>query len=236
MNERSLFAKPRPEEHTELWVIRHAQSAWNAQGRYQGQTDVPLSEHGEAQARTLAARLARAGLAAAYSSDLRRAMHTAEIALAGSGLAPLPEPGLREIHVGELGGRLYRDIHHHYPEYLHRLHRDPWGTPRPGGESMHDLARRAGAALRELAQRHAGGRVAVFTHGGVVRVAVGLALSEAVTGPLAQLSVHNTAITRVRLGPQPSLLAFNDAAHLETLEAQVPSGEAAGARRSSGPE
>lgn len=203
-------------------MIRHAQSAWNAQGRYQGQTDVPLSERGEAQSRLLAGRLRGAGLSAAYSSDLRRAMHTAELALGGLGLDPQPVPGLREIHVGELGGRLYRDIHQHYPEYLTRLHHDPWLTPRPGGESMRDLALRSGAALRELAARHPGERVAVFTHGGVVRVAVGLALSEALTGPLAQLSVSNTSITRIRLGPQPSLLAFNDAAHLETLADGAP--------------
>ncbi len=215
-----------PDKHatTELWVVRHGESTWNADGRYQGQTDVPLSPVGVLQASTLAERLMGQHFAAIYSSDLLRARHTAEIVT--ERLLDEPqvqlEVGLREIDVGQLGGLTLSDIRRAYPEYLTALHADPWATRRPSGESMADLYSRAAGALTRLAARHQGERVMVFTHGGVVRVAVGLALGGVPQNAWARLSVANTSITRVLLTDQGgTLLGFNDAAHLEELEASL---------------
>ena len=215
-----------PDKHatTELWVVRHGESTWNADGRYQGQTDVPLSPVGVLQASTLAERLMGQRFAAIYSSDLLRARHTAEIVterLLGEPQVQL-DVGLREIDVGQLGGLTLGDIRRAYPDYLAALHADPWATRRPNGESMADLYSRASAALTHLAARHQGERVMVFTHGGVVRVAVGLALGGVPQNAWARLSVANTSITRVLLTEQGgTLLGFNDAAHLEELEASL---------------
>ncbi|ADV66985.1 histidine phosphatase family protein [Deinococcus maricopensis] len=207
---------------TEFWVVRHGESTWNVAGRYQGQTDVPLSPLGHLQAASLAGRLTAQTFDAVYTSDLARAYDTAQAV--AQRLSGPPEvridAGLREIDVGELAGRDRATLEQDYPAYLAALRTDPWRTRRPGGESMADLAERAGATFRTLRERHPGGRVLVFTHGGVVRVAVGLALGGNLEHAWARLSVLNTSVTRFLLGPEGGqLLTFNDAAHLETLEA-----------------
>lgn len=214
------FLPPDRRTATEFWVVRHGESTWNADGRYQGQTDVPLSHIGILQATTLAERLTGTHFDAVYSSDLARASQTAETVaerLAGRPTVQ-PEPGLREIDVGELGGLVVADIEVRHPGYLAALRADPWTTRRPGGESMQDLFARCAVAFDRLRARHAGGRVLVFTHGGVVRVAVGLALGGVPNHAWARLSVTNTSITRVLLGENSgTLLGFNDDAHLEDL-------------------
>lgn len=214
------FVAPDRATATEFWVVRHGESTWNANGRYQGQTDVPLSQVGVLQASTLAERLTGQTFAAVYSSDLLRASQTAQLVaerLAGAPPVQL-DPGLREIDVGELAGLVMPDIRARYPQYLSDLQADPWATRRPGGESMEDLFRRCGDAFQALRARHPGQRVLVFTHGGVVRVAVGLALGGVPANAWARLSVSNTSISRVLLGEgSGALLGFNDDAHLESL-------------------
>ncbi|SMB94609.1 histidine phosphatase family protein [Deinococcus hopiensis] len=205
---------------TEFWVVRHGESTWNASGRYQGQTDVPLSPVGVLQAAALAERLTGQRFDAVYSSDLARAFQTAEAVVERlQGQPPVqPDPGLREIDVGALAGLGLREIEVQHADYLTALRADPWATRRPGGESMEDLFARCGEAFEQLRARHAGGRVLVFTHGGVVRVAVGLALGGVPHNAWARLSVTNTSITRVLLaGSHGTLLGFNDDAHLEDL-------------------
>ncbi|MDO4263772.1 MAG: histidine phosphatase family protein [Deinococcus sp.] len=215
------FQLPSGDTAAEFWVVRHAESSWNASGRYQGQTDVPLSPLGEQQVAALAGRLAGRHFAAVYSSDLERARLTAEglaAALDGSPAVQL-EPELREIGVGELAGLTSEEIAQRFPEYLAALHRDPWHTCRPGGESMRDLFVRSRRVFDALREKHAGERVLVVTHGGLVRVAVGMALGED-TGQRvwSRLSVANASVTRVLLGADHgTLLGFNDDAHLDGL-------------------
>ena len=239
------FSLPVHAETTEFWVVRHGESTWNVLGRYQGQADVPLSLEGRLQAAMLAERLTGQPFDAVYSSDLSRALETARIVterltlplftgaqLAGMqvGGAPLPNPGasgpppvqldpsLREIDVGLLSGKDTPQLRLEHADYLEALRADPWATPRPGGESMKDLYARSGASFHEMRQRHPGGRVLVFTHGGVVRVAVGLALGGVVHEAWARLSVTNTSVTRILLtAAGGTLLGFNDSAHLESL-------------------
>ncbi|MFC6590700.1 histidine phosphatase family protein [Deinococcus lacus] len=207
---------------TEFWVVRHGESTWNASGRYQGQADVPLSRLGRLQVVCLAERLMGQSFGAVYSSDLLRARETAETVAARLSAAPAVQldPALREIHVGHLAGLTSTEIAGQYPDYVEALRQDAWRTRRPGGESMEDLFARGRAAFEALRQRHPGERVLVFTHGGMVRVAVGLALGcEAARQSWAHLSVTNSGISRVLLGPDGSgtLLGFNDDAHLEDL-------------------
>ena len=214
------FAAPDRATATEFWVVRHGESTWNADGRYQGQADVPLSHSGILQAASLAERLTGQHFDAVYTSDLARAARTAEIVAERLTGAPPAQrdPGLREIDVGELSGLVISEIRERYPDYLGALSTEPWSTRRPGGESMEDLYARSGAAFGALRERHPGQRVLVFTHGGVVRVAVGLALGGVPANAWARLSVANTSITRVLLGEGSGmLLGFNDDAHLENL-------------------
>ena len=214
------FAAPDRATATEFWVVRHGESTWNSAGRYQGQTDVPLSALGALQAAALAERLTGLTFDAVYASDLARARRTAEVVSERLHGAPPVElrPELREIDVGELTGLVVSEIRERYPDYLTALQADPWATQRPGGESMADLFGRCGDAFHALRAAHPGGRVLVFTHGGVVRVAVGLALGGVPGHAWSRLSVTNTSITRVLLGEHSgTLLGFNDDAHLENL-------------------
>lgn len=214
------FSAPDRATSTEFWVVRHGESTWNVDGRYQGQTDVPLSPVGMLQASTLAERLTGQTFAAVYSSDLLRASQTAATVaerLAGAPRVQL-DPGLREINVGKLSGLVIADIRQQYPDYLAALQQDPWATRRPGGESMEDLFDRCSTTFHAMRAQHPGERVLVFTHGGVVRVAVGLALGGVPANAWARLSVMNTSITRVLIGAESGmLLGFNDDAHLESL-------------------
>ena len=204
---------------TEFWVIRHGETLWNASGQAQGHTDIQLNEEGRSQAQQLAQRLKGLNFSALYSSDLMRARETAQIAsalLEGEPLSLLLEPRLREIDVGHFSGKNWREIHADFPEYYESLRADPWGTRRPGGESMADLYARVQNALLELSERHSGERVLIFTHGGVVRVAVSLALGGGLQDVWARLSIENTSITRMLYGAEGGkLLSYNDVAHLE---------------------
>ncbi len=224
------FPTLRRDDLAEFWVVRHGETEWNATGRYQGQTDVALSPTGVSQARQLAARLTGLHFGAVYSSDLTRALETARL-LAG-GLDSRPEvvtlPGLREIDVGQLSGKVRSEIEAQFPGYVAALRADPWHVRRPGGESMADLAARATRTFDALCAQHPGQRLLIVTHGGVVRVAVSLAIGGRDKDVWARLSVANTSITRVALGQLTEggaggerragqLIGFNDVAHLERV-------------------
>ncbi|PYE56577.1 histidine phosphatase family protein [Deinococcus yavapaiensis] len=214
------FDLPDREHVTEFWMVRHAETEWNSVGRYQGQADVPLSQAGREQAARLAGRLAGEHFDAVYTSDLARALETARTV--ARTLAGAPEvrtdPGLREIDVGQLSGKLRAEIEAQFPEYLKELREDPWNARRPGGESMADLAGRSKRTFDLMCERHRGQRALVVTHGGVVRVAVALAIGGSEKDVWARLSVANTSITRVALGPGVGqLISFNDVAHLERV-------------------
>ena len=198
------FLMPDRAQATEFWVVRHGESTWNVLGRYQGQADVPLSREGRLQAAILAERLTAQTFAAVYSSDLSRALETAEIVterLEGAPVVTL-DTGLREIDVGLLSGKDSPQLRLEHADYLEALRADPWETRRPGGESMKDLYARAGASFHAMRGRHPGQRVLVFTHGGVVRVAVGLALGGVPQNAWARLSVTRRPLPRRRQRPR----------------------------------
>ncbi len=157
----------------DLWLIRHAESTWNAAGRWQGQGDPPLSARGGAQARELAARLVHAELTALRTSDLRRAAGTARLLGERLGLLPASDARLRERDLGSWTGLTGAAIASRWPAQLARLRRgDPALRP-GGGERLADVRARVAALLDELATRPPGRRVAIVTHLGVIRLLTG---------------------------------------------------------------
>jgi probable phosphoglycerate mutase len=153
----------------ELVLIRHAESVWNAQGRWQGQEDPPLSPRGCAQAESLAEALGGAGVVHIVTSDLLRARATAAPIARALGLAAVPDPRLRELDVGRWGGRTRLEIAHADAALLARFDRGDPEVPAGGGESRAGLERRARAALRDIAAAGSAGRVALVTHLGWLR-------------------------------------------------------------------
>ncbi len=185
-----------------LCVVRHGETAWNAEGRVQGQLDIPLSDAGRAQARNVARALARGRFQAIYSSDLGRVVETARPSAERLGLAPRLEAGLRERHYGVFQGLLYAEAKVKLPEDYRRFRaRDPSYDFR-GGESLADFFARCVGVIGEIAARHAGGEVLVFTHGGVLEMAYRHANGLGLASP-RDFEIPNAALNWLEAGAGP---------------------------------
>jgi broad specificity phosphatase PhoE len=151
---------------TRILLARHGETEWNRLGRWQGHADPPLNEAGRRQAATLAEQLAGDGIAAIYSSDLRRASETARIVADRLGLEVTEERELREIDVGSWSGLTRDEVRERYPEGFAR-----WLAGEIGhdGETREALARRVVGAVETIARTHPGEHVLVVTHGGAIR-------------------------------------------------------------------
>ena len=199
---------------TELLFIRHGETDWNRQQRFQGQIDVPLNATGLVQAARVAERLAADRHDALFSSDLQRARETAAPLSAAWHLAPVALPGFREQNFGVLEGLDVPTIQARHPDLWQRWleHRADYALP--GGESLRQFHSRVMAAVRELAAAHAGARLAVVTHGGVLdmlwRSAHGLSLDG-----LRACEIPNTGLNRLRWVDGTLIVeSWADAAHL----------------------
>src|SRR5215510_12125112 len=150
-----------PAAPTRVLLVRHGQSEWNAEGRWQGQADPPLSDLGRRQARE-AARLIGA-IDAIWASDLQRAAETAAIISGDLGVGPVVlDPDLRERDAGEYSGLTRPEIDARFPGYLAD------GRRPPGWESDEHLLARALRAVARIAETVPGGDILVITHGGLV--------------------------------------------------------------------
>ena len=206
---------------TDLLIIRHGETDWNRELRFQGQIDVPLNATGREQARRLALRLQHEPIDLLVSSDLQRTQQTAAPL---SNLRTLPvsalHRGLREQSFGVLEGLDAPTIRQRHPDLWQQWLRFDADAALPEGESTRSFHARVMAMLHELAGLHAGRRVAVVTHGGVLdmvwRTVHGLPLS----GP-RECAIPNTGINRLRWrGGVPEILEWADDAHLAGLPEQ----------------
>lgn len=146
---------------TRLLVIRHGQSEWNADGRWQGQENPPLTDLGREQARKAAA--AVGAVDAIYSSPLQRAFETASIIAESIGVGPVvAAPGIMERNAGEWQGLTHAQIEEAYPGYLEARKRPPSWEPDD------QVEQRVFAALDEIADAHDDGLVLVVAHAGVI--------------------------------------------------------------------
>ena len=151
-------------------VVRHGETEWNVATRIQGQRDSELTSAGLAQADAIGKRLARERFDAIVASDLGRAMRTAQAIAAHCGLPVEPDPRLRERSFGQGEGMTYAEVDKLWPGVFSRaLNTDP-DVVIPGGESRRQFHERIRVAFDTLARAHAGRRVAVVTHGGVLAV------------------------------------------------------------------
>ena len=149
---------------TRLVLIRHGETDWNVEGRYQGQADPPLNERGFQQARELAERLEKVGLHVLYSSSLLRAAQTAQIVADRLQIPLKLEPRLMEIHQGDWQTRLRSEIDRIYPELFRRWESEPWEVSPPNGESLYQVQERVEAAMQEILQRHPDQCVGIVAH------------------------------------------------------------------------
>ncbi|HWC99430.1 MAG TPA: histidine phosphatase family protein [Candidatus Sulfopaludibacter sp.] len=144
----------------EIWLVRHGQTEWSLSGAHTGRTDIPLTEEGRRQAQGLGRLLSGRKFGLVLASPLQRALDTCQ--LAGFGDVAEIDPNLQEWDYGQYEGRTTNDIHRERPDWS--LFRD--GVP--GGETIEQVAARAEAVLARAMQ--AGGDVALFAHGHVLRI------------------------------------------------------------------
>lgn len=160
-------------ENVRLLLVRHGQSVWNAEGRWQGQADPPLSPLGEEQAAQAGGHLGGQTFSGVFASDLVRARHTAEILAAAIGHSEVAvDSGLREFDVGEWCGFTRPEIEARWPGMIAEWTTGSIPSP-PGGEDREAFTKRAMDTVSNLAMRAAAGdRLLVVTHGGLIRAVV----------------------------------------------------------------
>ena len=198
---------------TVLFLIRHGETPWTRERRFQGSTNTHLSSRGKRQAAALARSLKRQGLHYIYASDLWRARETADIIAKASRKKISFDKRLRELGFGEWEGRtsaeLWKDKKSRYRDWC----RGKIVTPKKG-EPMPALQKRIRGFLNEICRKHPGKRIAVVTHGGPVKIF----LYEALQLPFRSLwsfRIEPASMTVIGLGKHfAQALCVNDTAHL----------------------
>jgi len=205
---------------TELILIRHGETDWNRELRFQGQVDVGLNAIGLEQARRLAARMAAESAHALYASDLIRAQQTAQPIGATLDLGAVGEPGLREQSFGQVDGMRVDDIKARYPEAWEGWLRFEPDYAMPQGESTRAFHARVIDAVQRLVAAHPGQRLVVVTHGGVLDMVYRTARALGLSGP-RQSEIPNAGYNRVRVTPGGiEIIDWADVRHLADLPPQ----------------
>jgi broad specificity phosphatase PhoE len=150
---------------TRLILIRHGETDWNVEGRWQGQSDVPLNAHGRQQALEIANSYIQTDIAAIYSSDLKRALETAQTLADLKGLQIHVDKRLREIHQGEWQGLLITEIRARYADLFVERMNNPLQVAPPGGETLSDLKERILDAIYDIINNYPRQTVAIVSHG-----------------------------------------------------------------------
>lgn len=181
---------------THLVLVRHGETDWNRDNRFQGHADPPLNETGREQAHALATTLGSERFAAVYTSPLRRAAETATIVATPHALEPVTEPALMEVDVGSWSGLTRTEIEARHPDGFARWLE--YGHGWDDGETYEELGARVVAGLSDIAARHPNAPVLAVTHGGPIRSA--LAAADRVPFEEARRSIHvigNCAVVRL---------------------------------------
>jgi probable phosphoglycerate mutase len=155
---------------TQICLVRHGETEWNAERRIQGQIDIGLNQTGLQQAVAAGRWLKSAGIVALYSSDLKRAWTTALSIGAELGLLPTPVPEMRERRYGVFEGLTYDEAKANHPDGYAAFEGRNADYDFENGESLHVMFARVTGKLEELAAKHSGETIAIVLHGGVLDI------------------------------------------------------------------
>lgn len=208
-------------ETTRILLIRHGQSLGNAERRFGGHSPTPLSELGRAQAEATGRALAAENVTAIYSSDLLRAVATAEPLARAIGLRISQTSAFRERNVGLMEGLTFEEAAEHHPDEYAALLRRDFDHVLSGGESYRQLLDRASNELDRAVQLHRGGTVALFSHTGTICI-LALHLMGALDAPALRpvwIASRNCGVTRFEIqhGGLIRVTSVNDTRHLAGL-------------------
>ena len=203
---------------THVILVRHGQSEGNAEGRFGGHTPTPLSARGKAQAEATAQVLANEKFAAIYTSDLLRAVQTANPLAKLVNRELMITDAFRERSVGVMEGLTFEEAAEQHPEQYQALLRRDLDHVLLGGESYRQLLDRASRKLDEAIAKHRGGRIAIFTHTGTICI-LALHLMGALDAPQLKpvwIATSNCGISRFELRDDDFVRVpvLNDTRHL----------------------
>ena len=201
---------------TRLLFIRHAQTEWNIQRRFQGHGDSPITEVGQEQLQRLKSRLAGLEFDVVYSSDLRRTMETSKML---SGKQRVEEPRLRERGVGILEGLNLEQIMAEHAEAFRAFRSGDKDHQIEGGESLQNALNRAWTFLEEVPEKHPGAELAAVSHAGLIRLICKQILGLALDAPNF-FQIPNTSLTQLVFSPKDrswSLECLADTTHLQPV-------------------
>ncbi len=200
-----------------LLLLRHGQIAANAQGRWHGSTDSPLTWRGRRQARRTArhVRAHHPDICAIYTSPLGRCLATAAQVAQPLGIEPEALPALSEYAIGEWEGLHFRELAETH-DFVSRATRDPTFAP-PGGESLDAVSERIVSAIRTIAERHhdptGRAQVLIVGHGAALAVLLG-SLLQGQPERWMDYRFDNCSLTEIVLSPAPYVNFFNSTRHL----------------------
>lgn len=199
---------------TKVILVRHGQTLWNLEMKYQGHCDVALTKKGEEQAKRVAQRLADENIAAVYASDLSRALKTAECIAKKHNLSVVAIPGFREINFGEWEGLTYESINNQWSDTMATLFTHPDETQIPGGETFRAVKERATLALGKLVAEHPDQTIVVVSHGGTIRTLLCSVLNIHLNH-LWNIKQDNTAVNMLEYYDEQVMVSLvNDVHHL----------------------
>ncbi len=181
----------------QVWLLRHGQTDYNVEHRWQGHLPTELNAYGHDEARRLAEHLKREPITSIYTSDQTRAQQTAAPLAAALGLVAVPDERLREIKLGVFEGLTSDEIEVQYPEAYRQWQGDDDDYVLPEGESRREVMRRALAAFRAMTTPAKHTHIAIFTHGGTIRLLL-RELFPADATVQQKLRVPNTSITHLQ--------------------------------------
>ncbi|WP_319559943.1 histidine phosphatase family protein [Marispirochaeta sp.] len=197
---------------TELFILRHGETLWNTEQRFQGQADSPLTGEGQMQAHSLARRVAAVRPSVIYTSDLGRAYSTARIIADECGFIPQPDIRLRERNVGILTGLTFDTIRGDHAGIWERYFEADYVIPE--GESLNQLLERGQSFLDHVAENHPYQRVAAVSHGAMISTMLRHVLHIPHHAP-RNFSLYNCALNMLEyLQGAWRLRVLGDTAHL----------------------
>lgn len=197
-------------------LIRPGETDWNRAGRWQGWVNTPLNELGLRQARALANFIRHIGMGALYTSDLKRAVQTAQCLSEQLSFQPIPDARLRERSIGLWQGLTRDEMQAWYPDEYAAMLADADGYRIPGGESRQDVRARVVAAVSDILKQDRSETVGILSH----TTAIKILLADLIPGydPL-DVDLDNTSVTTiVSKDGNWELVAVDDVMHLENLE------------------
>lgn len=209
---------------TKVILVRHGQTLWNLEMKYQGHCDVALTDKGIQQAELAANRLANEEVSAVYASDLNRAFKTAECIANKHNLGVTAIPELREINFGDWEGMTFEGIsdptNSHWSEEMSKVFSHPGEAQIPGGETFHEVKERAMAALKQLVAKHPNQTIVVVSHGGTIRTVL-CDILDIHLNNIWKIKQDNTAINILEYYDDEVFVSLvNDAQHLHHTSAK----------------